>query len=154
MQRNYDAIGLILLTFFVISFLTDIIGPLVPDIIESFDLCLTLAGLLPFAFFISLAGDLLLALAPGYLVYIVSLFFIGSGMAMLQVAINPLLRVAGGAIIPLIVRWIGDLFGLKTGLFFLYLTLGYIMRIGFWSKPLINRETISLRKKEMGSYES
>ena len=137
MQRNYDAIGLILLTFFVISFLTDIIGPLVPDIIESFDLCLTLAGLLPFAFFIAYG-----------------VMSIPSGIAMLHLAINPLLRVAGGAIIPLIVRWIGDLFGLKTGLFFLCLTPGYIMRIGFWSKPLINGETISLRKKEMGSYES
>ena len=124
MKRNYYAIGLILLTFFVISFLTNIIGPLVPDIINSFELSLTLVGLLPFAFFIaygvmsipsgilvekygektimmiaffmSFAGALLFALVPGYIVYMISLFFIGSGMAMLQVAINPLLRVAGG----------------------------------------------------------
>ena len=124
MKKNYYAIGLILLTFFVISFLTNIIGPLVPDIIKSFELSLTLAGLLPFAFFIAYGimsipsgmlverfgekrimmaaffiaavGAFLLALAPYYKVYIVSLFLIGSGMAMLQVAINPLLRVAGG----------------------------------------------------------
>lgn len=124
MKRNLYIVGLILLTFFVISFLTNIIGPLVPDIIESFDLSLTLVALLPFAFFIaygvmsipsgmfvekfgekrvmvvaflvSFLGASLFAYAPSYQMYIVSLFLIGSGMAMLQVAINPLLRVAGG----------------------------------------------------------
>ena len=53
MPRNYFMVGLILLTFFVISFLTNIIGPLVPEIIEDFDLSLTLVALLPFAFFIA-----------------------------------------------------------------------------------------------------
>ena len=124
MKRNIFIIGLILLTFFVISFLTNIIGPLVPDIIESFDLSLTTVALLPFAFFIaygvmsipagvlvekhgekkvmvaafliSSLGAGLFAGAPSYAMYIVSLFLIGTGMAMLQVAINPLLRVAGG----------------------------------------------------------
>ena len=124
MKRNFLIVGLILLTFFVISFLTNIIGPLVPDIIESFDLSLTLVALLPFAFFIaygvmsipsgilverlgekrvmviafliSALGAFLFALLPFFHWYIVSLFLIGTGMAMLQVAINPLLRVAGG----------------------------------------------------------
>lgn len=124
MPRNYLIVGLILLTFFVISFLTNIIGPLVPDIIESFDLSLTLVALLPFAFFIaygvmsipsgmlierlgekwvmviaffiSFLGAFLFAFNPSYGMYLVSLFLIGTGMAMLQVAINPLLRVAGG----------------------------------------------------------
>ena len=124
MKRNYFIVGLILLTFFVISFLTNIIGPLVPDIIESFNLSLTLVALLPFAFFIaygvmsipsgmlverfgekrimvlafliSFLGALFFASQPSYGLYIVSLFLIGTGMAMLQVAINPLLRVAGG----------------------------------------------------------
>jgi fucose permease len=124
MKRNFFIIGLILLTFFVISFLTNIIGPLVPDIIESFDLSLTTVALLPFAFFIaygvmsipagilvekhgekkvmvvafliSSLGAGLFAGSPSYAMYIVSLFLIGTGMAMLQVAINPLLRVAGG----------------------------------------------------------
>lgn len=124
MKRNVYIVGLILLTFFVISFLTNIIGPLVPDIIESFDLSLTLVALLPFAFFIaygvmsipsgmlvekygeknimvlaffiSFLGALLFAWSPGFQLYLVSLFLIGTGMAMLQVAINPLLRVAGG----------------------------------------------------------
>lgn len=124
MKGNYFIIGLILLTFFVISFLTNMIGPLVPDIIKSFDLSLTLVALLPFAFFIayglmsipsgmlierygekqimvaafllSALGAFLFAGAPSYAMYIFSLFFIGAGMAMLQVAINPLLRTAGG----------------------------------------------------------
>ncbi len=124
MRKNIWIVGLILLTFFVISFLTNIIGPLVPDIIESFDLSLTLVALLPFAFFIaygimsipsgmlverigekkvmvlafmvSFLGAALFAWNPSYGLYIISLFLIGTGMAMLQVAINPLLRVAGG----------------------------------------------------------
>lgn len=124
MKRNVLIISLILLTFFVISFLTNMIGPLVPDIIDSFDLSLTLVALLPFAFFIAYGlmsipsgmlierfgekkvilwafgfaflGAFLFASSPSYGLYIVSLFFIGAGMAMLQVAINPLLRVAGG----------------------------------------------------------
>ena len=124
MPRNYFAVGLVMLTFFVISFLTNIIGPLVPEIIEDFDLSLTMVAVLPFAFFIAygvtsipagilverysakavmlwafviaFAGALMLALYPDYLVAIVSLFLIGTGMAMLQVVINPLLRVAGG----------------------------------------------------------
>jgi fucose permease len=124
MRRNYSVVGLILVTFFVISFLTNIIGALIPEIRDDFTLSLTLAGLLPSAFFIAYgvfsipagvvvekyrekkvmiaafllatSGALLLALFPNYLMAIGSLFMIGAGMAMLQVVINPLLRVAGG----------------------------------------------------------
>jgi len=124
MKRNKYLVGLIVLTFFVISFLTNIIGPLVPQIIEDFDLSLTLVAILPFAFFIAygvmsipsgvliekygekkvmilafliaFSGALLFGVFPQYMVAVVSLFLIGSGMAMLQVAINPLLRVSGG----------------------------------------------------------
>ena len=113
-----------LLTFFVISFLTNIIGPLIPEIINSFSLSLTLVSFLPFAFFIAYGfmsipagvmtekfggkfvmlfafgiafiGALLFGLFPKYNMAIISLFLIGSGMAMLQVVINPLLRSAGG----------------------------------------------------------
>jgi MFS transporter, FHS family, L-fucose permease len=124
MKRNYFIVGLIFLIFFVISFLTNILGPLIPDILTSFKLSLTLVALLPFAFFIaygvmsipagilvekykekkvmfvaflvSAIGALIFSLFPYYHVAIGSLFLIGCGMAMLQVAINPLLRVAGG----------------------------------------------------------
>jgi FHS family L-fucose permease-like MFS transporter len=124
MKRNYYIVALIMLTFFVISFITNVIGALNPDFIKGFDLSLTLAALLPFAFFIayglvsiptgmllerykekkimiagfivSFLGSLLLAMVPNYLSAIVSLFLIGCGMAMLQVVINPLLRTSGG----------------------------------------------------------
>ncbi len=124
MKRSYYIVGLIMLTFFVISFLTNIIGPLIPDIISGFSLSLTLVAILPFAFFIAygvmsipsgmliekykekkmmvvafivaFAGSLMLAVFPNYLSAVCSLFLIGCGMAMLQVVINPLLRTAGG----------------------------------------------------------
>jgi len=44
----------------------------------------------------SFCGALAFAILTRYSVAIVSLFIIGIGMAMLQVALNPLLRVAGG----------------------------------------------------------
>ena len=124
MKKNYFIVGLVLLTFFVISFLTNIIGPLIPEIINSFSLSLTLVSFLPFSFFvaygfmsipagvmtekfggkfvmlfafgIAFIGALLFGLFPKYNMAIISLFLIGSGMAMLQVVINPLLRSAGG----------------------------------------------------------
>ncbi len=124
MRRSYYIVGLVFLIFFVMSFLTNILGPIVPDIIESFHVSLAAAAILPFAFFIAygvmsipagflverftekpvmvfsfvagFAGALGFALHPSYPVAIVSLFVMGGGMATLQVAVNPLLRVAGG----------------------------------------------------------
>jgi FHS family L-fucose permease-like MFS transporter len=55
--------------------------------------------------------------------------------------------IVGGAIVPLVVGWLGDFFGLRYGMMFLYLTLGYILSIGFWSKPLITNVTFRDRKK-------
>jgi len=55
--------------------------------------------------------------------------------------------IVGGAIVPVIVGWLGDMFGLRIGMMFLYLTLGYILSIGFWAKPLVTNETIRLTKK-------
>ena len=123
-MRSKFLVGIILFVFFVISFLTNIIGPLVPDIINAFNLSLSMAAFLPFsfflaygvmsipsgflveyigekkvmvmAFFISSFGALFFSINPNYLFYIISLFLIGSGMAMLQVSINPLLRNIGG----------------------------------------------------------
>jgi len=124
MKRSYYIVALIMLTFFVISFITNIIGPLSPAFITNFKLSDLMAGVLPFAFFIAYGvmsipssmlvqkynektimvaafivaflGSLLLAAQPNYLTALLSLFLIGCGMAMLQVVINPLLRVAGG----------------------------------------------------------
>lgn len=123
-RRNYPIVGLVFLIFFVISLLTNILGPLIPDIIRSFALSLGMAGFLPFSFFlaygvmsipsgmlverfrertviaaafgVAFAGSLAFALFPRFGTGLASLFLIGIGMAMLQVAINPLLRVAGG----------------------------------------------------------
>ncbi len=50
---------------------------------------------------------------------------------------------------PLIIGWLGDLFGLRLGMMFLYLTLGYILSIGLWSKPLITNVTFRDRKRAL-----
>lgn len=124
MARNKYIVALVFLVFFVISFLTNILGPIIPDIIRDFHVSMALAALLPFCFFIAYgvmsipagflverwgdkrlmvaafaaaaAGALSFAFFHSYLVATVSLFVMGAGMAVLQVAINPLLRVAGG----------------------------------------------------------
>jgi len=124
MKKNNLLVVLIMLVFFVISFLTNILGALNQKVSVSFTLTETLAGLLPFAFFIAygvmsipfgflvekfgekrimivafamaFAGSLVFAVFPVFNVFIVSLFTIGAGMAALQVVINPLLRVSGG----------------------------------------------------------
>jgi fucose permease len=58
--------------------------------------------------------------------------------------------IIGGAIVPLIIGWLGDHLGLRSGMLFLYLTMGYILSIGFWAKPIITNKTIKLfAKKEM-----
>ncbi len=44
MKRNYYIVALIMLTFFVISFLTNVIGALNPDFIKGFDLSLDVGG--------------------------------------------------------------------------------------------------------------
>jgi FHS family L-fucose permease-like MFS transporter len=124
MKRNYIIVALILLTFFVISFLTNILGALNPNASAGYHLTETQAGFLPFvffiaygimsipsgfllekwggkrmmilAFFLAFAGAFGFALFPKFNIFMLSLFVIGTGMAVLQVVINPLLRVAGG----------------------------------------------------------
>lgn len=54
--------------------------------------------------------------------------------------------ICGGAIVPVIIGWLGGKFGLRLGMIFLYFTLGYILSIGFWAKPLISNETIRNRR--------
>jgi len=117
-------VALVLLTFFVISLVTNVIGAINPDVGQSFGLSLGLVSLLAFAFFVAygvmsipsgmlverfrekpvmltafglaLSGALLISLAPSFPVFLLSLFLIGTGFAALQVVINPLLRVSGG----------------------------------------------------------
>jgi FHS family L-fucose permease-like MFS transporter len=117
-------VAFVMITFFVISLLTNILGPIVPDIISSFHVSLTAAAFLAFAVFIAYGvmsipagflverwtekpvmilaflggtvGSLSFAVYPQYRMAIGSYFVIGAGMAVLQVAINPVLRVSGG----------------------------------------------------------
>lgn len=124
MRRNYYLVVLIFVIFFAISFLTNILGAINPNVSDSFSLTGTMTGMLPFSFFIAYAlmsipsgmlvqkvsekksliiawvlalfGSLLFCLMPSFPVFLVSLFLIGSGMALLQVALFPLLRVTGG----------------------------------------------------------
>ncbi len=124
MKRNLTIVILILIVFFVISYLTNILGALNPKVSESYSLSETMAGFLPFSFFIAygvmsipsglmverwgekrlmilafalaFAGAIIFAAFPLFYVFVISLFTIGAGMAILQVVINPLLRVAGG----------------------------------------------------------
>lgn len=124
MRQHNGIVFLILCIWFVISFVTNILGPMLPLITESFGLSLTLAAFLPFSFFLAygimsipagviieryggkrslliaftltLFGSSLFVLCPTYHVVLFSLFSIGLGMAMLQVIILPLMREAGG----------------------------------------------------------
>ena len=124
MKRAYWVVGYLLAMWFVISFVTNIIGPLMPEIIKDFGLNFGLAAFLPFAFFVAygvasipagmlvervgakrtmalalavnLCGALPFAAFPSYLMAVCGLFVIGVGMAMLQVVINPMMRTAGG----------------------------------------------------------
>jgi len=121
--RTY-LIALIFAGFFAISFLTNILGAINPNVSDSFMLNGTMTGLLPFSFFIASAlmsipsgmfvqrfrekksalvawslacsGALLFCLRPSFPIFLISLFLIGCGMAMLQVILYPLLRVTGG----------------------------------------------------------
>jgi len=124
MKKNNLIVILILCIWFVISFVTNILGPALPMIITDFRLSLTMASFLPFSFFLAyglmsipagmmierlggknslliafslaFSGSFLFVLFPIYTVVLISLFIIGMGMAMLQVIILPLMREAGG----------------------------------------------------------
>ena len=123
-KRYYHLVGLVMLVFFVISFITNILNSIIVDVKDSFDLSLTSTGFLPFTFFIAygimsipagflsekysertlLSASFLImgiaslgfAIFPGYGVFSITLFTLGCCMAVLQVIINPMLRVAGG----------------------------------------------------------
>ena len=48
---KYIIVILVMAIFFIISFITNIIGPLIPEFIKIFDLSLLLASFLPLSFF-------------------------------------------------------------------------------------------------------
>ena len=51
--------------------------------------------------------------------------------------------IVGGAIFPFIVGGIGDIFGLKTGMSILFISMAYIGSIGLWAKPLVANKRIN-----------
>ena len=55
--------------------------------------------------------------------------------------------IAGGAVIQLLIGAISDLTSLKTGMCFLFITLGYILSVSFRAKPIISNKTVNLFKK-------
>jgi len=54
--------------------------------------------------------------------------------------------IFGGALVPLIIGWLGDHIGLRLAMLFLFVTLGYILSVAFWAKPIINNKTVKLRE--------
>jgi fucose permease len=53
--------------------------------------------------------------------------------------------IMGGAIVSVIIGRVGDQMGLRSGMAMLYLTFGYVLSIGFWSRPLIHNLTLSTK---------
>ena len=123
MKKNYVIVWMIMFAFFVISFVTNILGPIMPEATKDLHLTLAQAGILPFAFFIAYAisipagymlekfgskfviilafiigtvGSMIFSIHPNYFSYLATLFIVGICVAMLQVAFWPLLRTSGG----------------------------------------------------------
>lgn len=125
MKNRFRFLSLIMLFWFSISFITNILGPLIPDIIANFQLRdLALAGFIPTSFFIAYAimsvpaglmidrygekpvlligfampllATLSFAWIHTYPMLLASSFIIGLGMAMLQTVLNPLQRTVAG----------------------------------------------------------
>lgn len=124
-KSKWGMLAVIMMFWFTISFITNILGPLIPDIIHNFGLeDLAMAGFIPTSFFLAYAimsipagiltdrygekpvlfagflmpfiGTILFACFPCYGMLLGSSFIIGLGMAMLQTVLNPLQRVVGG----------------------------------------------------------
>ncbi|RVU35648.1 MFS transporter [Rheinheimera riviphila] len=126
MRSQHPVLILLVLTGFItVSFITNLLGPIFPELISDFGIGLMLAGFFPFAFFIAYgvmsvpAGLLverfgerammlfayslsalscgLFVLLPHFAVAMLSLFCLGLAMSVLQVVMNPLLRFAAGS---------------------------------------------------------
>lgn len=123
-SRYPQLVLLVMIVFFVISFITNILNSIIVAVKDSFELSLSAAGFLPFSFFIAYAvmsipagflaeryssrslltgsfgviviSCLTFVLNPSYLYFLGTLFVLGLCMAVLQVIINPMLRFAGG----------------------------------------------------------
>ena len=54
--------------------------------------------------------------------------------------------IMGGAVVPLIIGRLGDSFGLRAGMMFLYFSFGWVLCVSLWARPLIVNETIGNKK--------
>lgn len=153
MNRNFKIVIFCWLAMGIVSFCANMLGPLLPDIIKKFSLTLGTAGLLPFAYFLAYAfmsmpagilnerfgarktmtiafataclTAVLFALVPTFVTALLMQFIFGICMAVIEVSVFPLMRVAGGsenlafytvvlsllfgmvsAIVPLVYSWL------------------------------------------------
>src|SRR5579863_1172755 len=97
MGRNRYMVAIVFLTFFVMSLLTNILGPIVPDIINSFKVSLAAAAFLPFSFFIAYG---VMSIPAGFLVerfgekHVMIAAFLASTAGSLSFALHPTYQVA------------------------------------------------------------
>lgn len=54
--------------------------------------------------------------------------------------------IFGGALVPVIIGWFGDLTSLRTAMLFIFIPLGYLLSISFWARPIINNKIISVKE--------
>jgi MFS transporter, FHS family, L-fucose permease len=54
--------------------------------------------------------------------------------------------IMGGALVPLLIGQLGDLYGLRVGMMFLYVTFGCVLSVGFWAKPLVHNALMGGRE--------
>jgi FHS family L-fucose permease-like MFS transporter len=52
-------------------------------------------------------------------------------------------------VVPLLIGQLGGVFGLRMGMVFLYITIGYLFSMGIWAKPIISNATITDKIKEL-----
>ena len=58
--------------------------------------------------------------------------------------------IAGGAIVSLLIGKLKDVIGLQAGMTVLYITLGYILFLSFWARPIISNATIGKKNEISG----
>jgi FHS family L-fucose permease-like MFS transporter len=52
--------------------------------------------------------------------------------------------ILGGAVVPLLVGMLGDRIGLRLAMLTVFATLGFILSIAWWARPLIRNETVGV----------
>jgi fucose permease len=52
--------------------------------------------------------------------------------------------ILGGAVVPLLVGVLGDHIGLRQAMLTVFLTLGFILSIAWWARPLIRNQTVGI----------